>query len=106
MMPGMDMKKLQKMMKNVEDIPAERVIIEGPKRIIIENPKIMKLNVMGQETFQIIGEAHEEELKESLFTDEDVHLVMEQTGKNEDEVKEALIKNEGDIAKTILELKS
>ena len=104
-MPGMDMKKIKKMMKDMENIPAERVIIEGPKRLVIENPQVVKINMMGQETFQIVGNAKEEEVKEELFTDEDVKMVIEQTGKSEEDVKEALIKNEGDIAKTILDLK-
>jgi len=106
MMPGMDMKKLQKMMKDVENIPAERVIIEGEKRLVIENPQVMKVNVMGQETYQVVGQAVEEESTEQeSFSEEDVKLVMEQTGKDEMSVKEALIKNSGDIAKTILDLK-
>lgn len=105
MMPGMDMKKLQKMMKDVENIPAERVIIEGETRLVIENPQIVKMNVMGQETYQIIGQAIEEKIEESSFSEEDVKLVMSQTGKDEISVKEALIANSGDIAKTILDLK-
>ena len=105
MMPGMDMKKLQKMMKDVENIPAERVIIEGETRLVIENPQVMKISVMGQETYQIIGHAVEEQIEESSFTEDDVKLVMSQTGKDEISVKEALIANSGDIAKTILDLK-
>ncbi|MCD6576038.1 MAG: NagC family transcriptional regulator [Nanoarchaeota archaeon] len=103
MLPGMDMKKLKKMMKDMENIPAERVIIEGPKKIVIENPQVVKINLMGQETFQIVGEAHE--VEETPYTEEDVKMVMEQTGKSEEEVRSALDKNKGDIAKTILELK-
>jgi len=103
MMPGMDMKKIKKMMKDMENIPAEKVIIEGPKKIIIENPQVVKINLMGQETFQIIGKVHE--VEEQLYTDEDINMIMEQTGKSEEEVKKALSKNGGDIAKTILELK-
>jgi nascent polypeptide-associated complex subunit alpha len=105
MLPGMNINQLKKLMKDVEDIPAERVIIEGPKRLVIEHPKVMRMNVMGQDTFQIVGSA--QELKEEVlpFSDEDVKLVMEQTGSGEDEVKEALVKNRGDIAKTILGLK-
>ena len=103
MFPGMDMKKLKKMMKDMENIPAERVIIEGPKKIVIENPQVVKINLMGQETYQIVGEAHE--VEEEPFTEEDIKMVMEQTGKSREEVVNALKKNEGDIAKTILELK-
>ena len=103
MMPGMDMKKIKKMMKDMENIPAERVIIEGPKKIVIENPQVVKINLMGQETFQIIGEAHE--IEDKPYNDDDIKMIVDQTGKSEEEVKDALSKNEGDIAKTILELK-
>jgi len=102
-MPGMDMKKIKRMMKDMENIPAERVVIEGPKRIIIENPQVMKINMMGQKTFQIIGNAHEETAPE--VSKEDIDLIINQTGKNEEEVRKFLEKNNGDIAKTILELK-
>ena len=104
MMPGMDMKKLKKMMKDMENIPAERVIIEGPKKIVIENPQVVKINMMGQETFQIIGEAHE--VEDKLYSEEDVNMIMEQTGRSEEEIVKTLEKNDGDIAKTILELKN
>ncbi|MCD6547310.1 MAG: hypothetical protein J7K22_02010 [Nanoarchaeota archaeon] len=103
MFPGMDAKKLKKMMKDMEQIPAERVIIEGQKKLVIEEPQVIRINLMGQETYQIVGKA--KEIEQEPFTNEDVKLVMEQTGKTEEEVRQALKKNEGDIAKTILELK-
>jgi nascent polypeptide-associated complex subunit alpha len=105
MIPGMDIGKLKKMMKDVENIDADRVIIEGKTRLVIEKPQVMRMNLMGQETFQIIGKAKEVAEREMPFCEEDVTMVMEQTEKDEETVKEALIRNQGDIAKTILELK-
>ena len=99
------MKKLKKLMKDVEKIPAQRVIIEGEQRIIIENPDVVKINMMGQETFQVIGESRVEGSNEEVFTEEDVEMVKNQTGKSEEEVIEALERNGGDIAKTIMDLK-
>lgn len=104
MMPGMDMKKLKKLMKDVEKIDADRVIIEGERRIIIENPDVMKINMMGKETFQIMGDSREEEMQET-FSEGDVALIKEKTGKSEEEVIETLKENSGDIAKTIMDLK-
>lgn len=103
MMPGMDMKKLKKLMKDVEKISADKVIIEGEKRIVIDNPEVMKINMMGKETFQVMGEAREEE--KEMFSDGDVRLVEEKTGKSEEEVRNVLKNNNGDIAKTIMDLK-
>ncbi len=104
MMPGMDMKKLKKLMKDVEKIDADRVIIEGERRIIIENPDVTKINMMGKETFQIMGDSREEEIQET-FSEGDVALIKEKTGKSEEEVIETLKENSGDIAKTIMDLK-
>jgi nascent polypeptide-associated complex subunit alpha len=103
MIPGMDMRQLKKLMQDVKEIPAERVIIEGPKRYIVENPKVMRLNVMGQDSLQITGNIKEIESKPEI-SDADIKMIMEQTGASEVKVREALIKNDNDIAKTILDL--
>lgn len=105
MLPGMNINQIKKLMKDVEEIEAERVIIEGPKRLVIEKPKVMRMSVMGQDTFQVIGEAKEVAEAEEAFTEDDIKLVMEQTGADEEDVKESLVMNKGDIAKTILDLK-
>ena len=106
MMPGMNMGQLKKLMKDMEQIDAKRVIIEKEgSKLVIENPQITKLGVMGQETYQIVGHAEEVKEETPLFTDEDVTMIIEQTGADEETVKESLIKNKGDIAKTILDLK-
>jgi nascent polypeptide-associated complex subunit alpha len=62
------------------------------------------MNVMGQDTFQIMGEAKEVTESEEIFTEDDLKLVMEQTGCSEEDAKESLIVNKGDIAKTIIDL--
>lgn len=105
MIPGMNMNQIKKLMKDVENIPAERVIIEGPKRYVIENPQVVRMNVMGQDSLQVIGNLKEAPEEKELFTDEDVKLVVQQTGADEEDVREKLIENDGDIAKTILDLK-
>jgi nascent polypeptide-associated complex subunit alpha len=106
MMPGMDMGKLKKLMKDMEQIDAQRVIIEKEgSKLIIERPQVTKINMMGQETYQIVGQAEEVKEEKELFSDEDVTMVIEQTGSDEETVRETLIKNSGDIAKTILDLK-
>ena len=57
---------------------------------------------MGQESIQITGDIEERVLEK--FKEEDVELVMEQTGKSEKLIREKLEENNGDIAKTILDL--
>ena len=95
-----------------EDIDAERVIIEKQDgKIIIEEPSVVKVNMQGQETFQISGNIREETSEEETNLKEneeqlekDIQTIMEKTGKNKEEVALCLEKNEGDIAATILEL--
>ncbi len=87
-------------------IDAKRVIIECENEdIIIDDPSVLKVNMQGQETWQITGETRTEEKGGEKFTDDDVALVVEKTGASEDKVREVLEENEGDIASAILELK-
>ncbi len=105
-------KKIQAVMKQLgmkqEDIDAERVIIEGTnKRIIIENPSVVKIEMQGQETFQISGDVKEETVEEPESQEDiekDIQLIIEKTNCTEQEAKEVLERNNGDIAATILEL--
>ena len=104
---GINPKKMQAMMKqfgiNSEEVEAERVIIEkNDGRIIIENPVIQRIKMQGQESWQITGNAIEEE-SEGRIREEDIKLVMEKTGKNEEEARKAL-EESGDIAEAIIKL--
>ncbi len=108
MMPGLNPRDLQKAMKRMgikqEEITADEVIIKCEDRdIIIKNPSVMKVNAMGQENFQISGEITEQE--NLTFTEEDIKTVAEQANVSEEKAKEALENNEGDLAKTIMQLK-
>ena len=44
-------------------------------------------------------------MKEGIFSDEDVEMVVEKSGKSVEEVKEALAESDGDIAEAIMGLK-
>jgi len=103
----LDPKKIQSMMSKMgikqEEISAEKVIIEGEdKNIVIENPSVVKINLQGQENFQISGEVSEE--KKEKFSQEDIKQVAEKTGKSEEEARKALEKTGGDLAEAILSL--
>lgn len=111
-------KQLEQIMKKMgmqsEQIDAEQVVIKGKdKEIIINNPQVTKIKMGGQETFQIIGEAREQQpidiakqhpAVSEKFSQEDVELVVEQTGCSEAESLNAL-KQTGDIAQAIMKLK-
>ena len=89
------------------EVDATEVIIKCPdKEIIIQNPQVSKVNMMGQETFQVVGQIEEHPISsEPEINEDDIKTVMEQTGATEEKVREAIKENEGDLAKTIMSLK-
>ncbi len=99
-------KKMQRMMKQMglqmEDIDASKVTIEtGEGNIIISNPQVAKMKMQGQETWQITGDAIQEEKEK--FSEEDIEMITSQTGASEEEAK-AKLEETGDIAEAILQL--
>jgi len=111
MFPGMNSRKVAQMMKKMGiqqvEIPATEVIIKTPEReIIITEPQVSKVNMMGKDTFQIIGNITEKEIStEPKINEEDIKTVMEQAGVAEEEAKKAIEDSKGDLAKAILSLK-
>ena len=106
MMPGMDPKMLKQAMKRMgikqEELDAQEVIIKlKDKNLVFKNPQVAKINMMNEESFQVVGKYEEE----SNINEDDINLIIEQTNVSEREARKALEKNKGDIAKTILELK-
>ena len=100
-------KQLERMMRqmgmSMANIDAEEVIIRTPdKDIIIKNPQVSKVNIMGKETFQITGDVSEKPRSE--FTDEDIERVAEQAGVSFEEAKQTLTQTK-DIAEAIMKLK-
>jgi nascent polypeptide-associated complex subunit alpha len=100
-------KQIEKAMKRMGmqavPIEAEEVVIKtAEKDIVITNPQVTSINMMGQQTYQIAGEVEERE--KERFSDEDVKMVMEKAGVSEEDAKQALLE-EGDIAAAILKLK-
>lgn len=106
----MNPRKMQQMMKQLGiqqvDIPATEVIIKTEdKEIIITNPSVAKVNMMGQINFQISGEVHEREISTTPeISEEDIMTVMEQTGVGEEAAKKAIGEADGDLAEAIINL--
>tara|TARA_Y100000034_G_C6816797_1_gene367537 strand:+ start:359 stop:688 length:330 start_codon:yes stop_codon:yes gene_type:complete len=108
MIPGINPKQMEKAMKQLgmkqEEIEADEVVIKcSDKEIVIRNPQVAKIDMMGKENFQISGDVEERGL--SKFTEDDVNTVKSQADCSEEEARNALEENDGDIAKSILELK-
>ena len=112
MLPGMNPRKMQQMMKQLGiqqvDIPALEVIIKTKDRnIVITNPSVAKVNMMGQENFQISGDIHEEAVSSVPdISEEDIRTVTDQTGVDKNTARKAIEKAEGDLAEAILNLKN
>ncbi len=105
MMPNLNPKQMQKIMKQMgirtEELNAEKVIIESKdKKIIIENPQISITYMQGSKIYSVQGR----EIEESKIKDEDIKLVVEQTACTEDEARKALEESKGDLAEAILKL--
>ncbi len=111
MIPGMNPKQMQKMMKQMgvqqDELPvvhAQLVFSDGTK-LLFEQPQVTKVNMMGQETYQLIGTPVREEASQHItITDEDLETVIEQTGCSMEEAKQALEETNGDLAEAILNL--
>ncbi len=113
---------------DMDQIEATKVIIEGPeKTLVIEQPEVMLMKQMGQEIYQIIGEAEEystgdividekekieeiEQIEEveakPTITENDIMLVAAQGNVDPREAEAVLKDCDGDIAKAILFFKN
>ncbi|PLW80617.1 nascent polypeptide-associated complex protein [Candidatus Woesearchaeota archaeon] len=110
MMPGMNPRQMQQMMKKMgiqqQEIDAVQVIIRTEdKEIVLDNPQVSKVNMMGQKTWQIVGDEYERSLDTTPdINEEDIQTIIDQTGVSEGKAKEALEETNGDLAEAIMKL--
>jgi len=106
MLPGMNPKQMQGMMKKMgiaqEEIDASKIIIEKSDgtKTILENPEVMKIKMQGNTSYQISGEEYEEE---QGISEEDIKTIIEKTNCSKEQAKESLEKTH-DLAESILDL--
>ncbi|MBT4257665.1 nascent polypeptide-associated complex protein [archaeon] len=109
MMPGLNPKKMQAVMKQMgmsqEEIDAFKVTIErnDGTSIIFHNPSVTKITMQGQDNYQISGET-EESSGAVTISEEDINTVVEKTGCTEEQAEKVLENVNGDLAEAILEL--
>jgi len=108
MYPGINPSMMKQAMKKLgikqEEIDAEIVIIKTKdKEILIENPSVAKIDMQGNETFQISGDISER-AKELEISDDDIKTVMEQAKCSKEEALKAIKETNGDLAEAILKL--
>ncbi|MBW3019354.1 nascent polypeptide-associated complex protein [Candidatus Woesearchaeota archaeon] len=110
MIPKLNSREMAKAMQRMgirqEEIEAQQVIIRcADKDLVIDEPQVAKVNMMGQETWQITGPVREEAKSTAPeISEEDIKTVMEQTGKPRKEAEDAIKAAKGDLAQAILNL--
>jgi nascent polypeptide-associated complex subunit alpha len=117
MNPREQKRMMQRMGMNMDQVAdVQQVIIRtAGKDIVIDEPEVAILEVQGQKMYQVIGGQVSEQAPSNrhtiaaavpAFSEEDVRLVADQTGKSFEKAKEALEECQGDLAKAILLLQS
>ena len=102
-------RQMKKMGMKMEDLEGAREVIIrfDEKELIIDNPSVSLMNVMGQETYQIEGKAREVELEyEVEIPDEDIEMVANSANVSKEDAKAALEECKGDLAEAIMKLNS
>jgi len=118
MNPREQRRMMERMGMNMDSVAdVQQVIIRtADKDIVIDEPEVAILQVQGQKMYQVIGGQVSEQAPSKLqgavaapasaFSEEDVQLVADQTGRSLEKAKEALEECGGDLAKAILLLQS
>jgi len=98
------MKKMGMGMEELEDV-REIVITTADRKYVFRDASVTMMTVQGQKTFQILGEPTVEDVEGGVsIPEEDVQLVMAQTGADHEKAKKALEENEGNPAEAIISL--
>lgn len=111
MSPRIDPRQMKRMMRQLgvqteemEGVEEVR-ILTSEKEYIFKRPEVTMTVVQGQKTFQLVGEPEIRE-REGAIPEEDIKLVMEQTGADYEEAKKALEENDGEPAEAIIAIMS
>lgn len=111
MLPNIDPRAMSMAMKKLgikqTDIPAKEVIIKTEDEdIIIKEPSVSKIDMMGKISFQITGDTSiQSKSLQSEVTKEDINTVIQHTNCSEEQAINALKATNGDMAEAILKLK-
>ncbi len=125
---GLDPRKMQQMMEQMgidqEDLDVAEVVItlEDGEQLVFDDAEVMKIAARGQETYQVVGEperreagstveseadeddAVDDDAGDAAIPEDDVELVIQRTGASEDEARQALEAEGGDLAAAIARL--
>ncbi len=108
---GMNPRQMNQMMKklgiNVKEIPnVEKVIILTEKKeFVFTDAEVTVMDAQGQKTYQVTGNPSIAN-REKKLPDEDINLIVEQTGVSKKQAEKVLKETDGDIAEAIMKLSS
>ncbi len=111
MIPGMNSRQAAHMMRRMgiqqQEIDATEVIIKTHENeIVIKNPEVSRVNMMGQKTYQVAGEEEIRPLSaEPEISEEDIETVMEQAHVDRNKALKAIEEHNFDLAEAIMALK-
>ncbi|QSG16155.1 Transcription factor homologous to NACalpha-BTF3 [Halapricum desulfuricans] len=109
---------MEQMGIDMEDIDAEEVIIRtGEEKLVFTDAEVQLMEAQGQKTYQVVGDPESQPLDGGDSADEasaddaggafdaqDVEIVAQRGGVSEDEAREALEANDGDLAAAVADL--
>lgn len=98
---------MQRLGIDQEELQADHVEIHlGDKVLRFDNPSVQKVNMMGQETYQVMGSPaeHTSESRDVSIDEDDIRTIMEQTGCDEQQAREALQAEDFDIAAAVMRI--
>lgn len=113
MLPGISnrqarrlLQKLGLQMKEMEGVKEVVLRMEDGRELVVESPMVYQLTSKELSILNVVGRLTERKAEEEEVTlsEEDVELVMQQTGASRDEAIQALIESNGDLAEAILKL--
>ena len=121
---GLNPRKMKQMMEqmgiDLEDIDAEEVVIKTPdEELVFDDAEVQRMDAQGQQTYQIVGSPESRErgaggdIEDATGTEdeaddgipqEDVDIVVQRAGVDEQTAREALQEADGDLAAAIAAL--
>ena len=111
MFPGINPRQMKQAMRKMgmeqQDMDVQEVIFRmNDKILVISNPSVSKINMMGQETYQVVGEVREQSIDTTPdISDEDVQTVIDQAGCSKEKAIKAINNSKGDLAEAIMSLR-
>ena len=114
MIPGMNRKQMKQMERQMKKMGMTMDELEGVKEVIIrfedkeliiDEPSVSVMNVMGSQNYQIEGTAREVEIEVEIeIPDGDVEMVASSAGVSIEEARSALEESKGDLVEAIMKL--